>query len=119
MLADSRSSFTSGKCNISLHAGVETRRVMHKIWTGWRSLNKTQLQKGIVVKKKKKRRKSLLDWTCSSNLNGLSCPSKTLLHIFFSCGCSRAGSVSSDHFIWVFHGNVANGLYSCPFCMDQ
>lgn len=32
---------------------------MHKIWTGWRSLNKAQLQKGTVVKKKKKKKKKL------------------------------------------------------------
>lgn len=51
LLTDSRSSFTNGKCNISLHAGMERRRVMHKIWTGWRSLNKAQLQKGAVTKK--------------------------------------------------------------------
>lgn len=57
LLADSKSSFSNGKCNISLHAGVERRRVMHKIWTGWRSLNKAQLQKGTVVKKKKKKEK--------------------------------------------------------------
>lgn len=89
LLADSRSSGTDEKHNIRLSADVG-RRVMHKIWTGWRSLNQPQLfhQKGTVVVKK-----SLLDRTCSSSLNGLSCPSKIPLHISSPLGgCSRAGS---------------------------
>lgn len=84
LLADSRGSATNGKCNIRLGADVR-RRVMHKTWTGWRSLNQPQLfnRKVTVVIKK-----SLLDRTCSSTLNGLSCPSKTPLHPahFFSLG---------------------------------
>ena len=81
LLADSRSSATNGKYNIRLGAQDPDWMEILKSTTALES-------KGNCSYKK-----SLLDRTCSSSLNGLSCPSETPLHIYSPWGgWSRAGS---------------------------